>query len=113
MRRLVLVLLVAGAVVAGSLIGLRGRARAGTSARTGTSPNCGIEGSSYPQPPAGFDPVTATAAQLREYGFPPRPAGRPSSAAAGAWRYAMSHALYPDPPEQVCSIFTHRAPPSH
>jgi hypothetical protein len=28
-----------------------------------------------PIPPAGFDPVTASAAKLAEYGFPPRPAG--------------------------------------
>ncbi len=37
--------------------------------------------------PAGFRPLTASAAKLAEYGFPPRPSG--ASALAG-WRYAMS-----------------------
>jgi hypothetical protein len=37
--------------------------------------------------PAGFRPLTASAAKLAEYGFPPRPSG--GSALAG-WRYAMS-----------------------
>jgi hypothetical protein len=37
--------------------------------------------------PAGFRPLTASAARLAKYGFPPRPSG--GSALAG-WRYAMS-----------------------
>ena len=30
----------------------------------------------YPQMPSGFNPVTATSAQLAHYGLPPRPPGR-------------------------------------
>lgn len=110
MRRLIALLLLAAAVVVGALIGLRGRAHAGAAARSGTSADCGIEGASYPQPPAGFDPLKATGAQLKEFGFPRRPTGSPASGPVRAWRYAMSHARYPDPPEQVCSTVRHGPP---
>jgi hypothetical protein len=52
-------------------------------------------------PPAGFDPARATAAQLRAYGLPPRPAG---AAAQAKWLKAMStlrHAVTPDPTIQA------------
>src|ERR1700729_155462 len=39
-------------------------------------------------PPAGFDAATATAAQLSEYGLPPRPR---SAGGMAAWKRAMSH----------------------
>jgi hypothetical protein len=48
-------------------------------------------------PPTNFDPATATAAQLRAYGFPPRPA---AGAERAAWIKAMGtlrHAITPDP----------------
>jgi hypothetical protein len=80
---------------------------------TGTSPNCGIEGPSYPAPPAGFNPTTATAAQLRKYGFPPRPVGDPSSPAVKAWLQAMNNASTPDKPEQTCGTTSHGPPPSN
>jgi Peptidase A4 family len=38
-------------------------------------------------PPAGFRPETATAAQLKEYGFPPRPADR---AQLARWNFHMA-----------------------
>lgn len=41
-------------------------------------------------PPAGFNPVTATSAQLRCFGFPSRPA---SSAKLSRWNYFMSRAI--------------------
>jgi hypothetical protein len=40
--------------------------------------------------PAGFNPVTATAAQLNEYGFPPRPS---NASALAVWENAMKHAV--------------------
>lgn len=42
-----------------------------------------------PVPPAGFDPVTASAAKLAEYGFPTRPAG---GQALRTWLAAMQKA---------------------
>jgi hypothetical protein len=41
-------------------------------------------------PPPGFTPVTASAAQLKCYGFPPRPID--DSEALGRWTRLMSHA---------------------
>ncbi len=40
-------------------------------------------------PPAGFNPLTASAAALKAYGFPPRPT---SASALAAWTQAMEHA---------------------
>ncbi|MHB8262196.1 MAG: G1 family glutamic endopeptidase [Acidimicrobiales bacterium] len=42
----------------------------------------------YPVPPNGFDPLTATASQLQEYGFPPRPA---DPGGLAQWRSVWSH----------------------
>lgn len=47
-----------------------------------------------PQPPAGFNPLTATAAQLAAYGFPPRPS---NAAALALWDNAMVHATTWEP----------------
>jgi hypothetical protein len=46
-------------------------------------------------PPAGFDAATATAAQLSEYGLPPRPR---SAGGLAAWTREMSHASAMAPP---------------
>ena len=40
--------------------------------------NDGSELKAFPRPPAGFDPLTAVAAELERYGFPPRRAERPA-----------------------------------
>jgi hypothetical protein len=78
---------------------------------TGTSPNCGIEPQqSYPQPPPGFDPTTATATQLQEYGFPPRPAGDSTSGAQQAWLQAMAAWKQSDTPQPTCSTATRQPP---
>lgn len=47
-------------------------------------------------PPSGWSPLTATAQELQEYGFPPRPSGAPG--ADKAWLDAMSHAKLPTCP---------------
>jgi len=44
---------------------------------------------SYPVPPRGFDPTTASASDLKTYGFPPRPT---DAAALNAWEMMVSHA---------------------
>ena len=44
-------------------------------------------------PPPGFDPLTATDAQLAASGFPPRPAGH-DAAALAAWKSAVGHSLH-------------------
>ena len=41
--------------------------------------NDGSELKAFPRPPAGFDPLTAVAAELERYGFPPRRAERPAA----------------------------------
>jgi hypothetical protein len=43
------------------------------------------------QPPSGFDPTTATTAQLLCYGFPTRPAG---GSELQAWNYKLAHATH-------------------
>jgi hypothetical protein len=44
-----------------------------------------------PSPPAGFNPLTATARQLKEYGFPAKPSDATSLA---EWTHVMSYAKY-------------------
>jgi hypothetical protein len=46
-------------------------------------------------PPRGFNPARASAAQLSEYGFPPRPATR---AARARWASSVSSKTAPAPP---------------
>jgi hypothetical protein len=62
-------------------------------AKVASSTDCGFVTKVYPKPPVGFDPRTATSAQLKEYGFPPRPPGDPSDpqvqGALKAWVSAM------------------------
>lgn len=57
-----------------------------------------------PIPPSNFDPLTATANQLKEYGFPKIPIN-PNQLAT--WKYAMSHAKYYVAPQQSPSTTTH------
>lgn len=62
----------------------------------------------YPKPPPGFNPVTASDAQLEAYGFPPRPPGAsPSSPAYQAWLTAVEHAETLVPPDPVCGSRSH------
>ncbi|MHB1504788.1 MAG: G1 family glutamic endopeptidase [Acidimicrobiales bacterium] len=46
-------------------------------------------------PPSGFDPTTASAHQLQEYGFPPRPG---QSSTARSWQHAMASYRYTTSP---------------
>jgi len=46
-----------------------------------------------PQPPEGFDPLLATAAELEQFGLPPRPDPHRYEAAFGVWRHMMSPPL--------------------
>ncbi|HUC58877.1 MAG TPA: G1 family glutamic endopeptidase [Streptosporangiaceae bacterium] len=57
-------------------------------------------------PPAGFKPARASAAKLKEYGFPPRPA---SGRALRTWLAAVSKAHPAKVPDRL--IFTHPARP--
>lgn len=80
-----------------------------------TSTDCGIPTKKYPQPPSGFDPAKATAAQLDEYGFPPRPPGDASNpqvrAALQAWLTAMRSWKSTDPVQVTCGGPMHPPPP--
>lgn len=63
----------------------------------------------FSQPPAGFNPLTASAASLKKYGFPPRPT---APAALSLWSEAMQHATHYVPPNPVASSIMHD-PPTH
>ncbi|HYB91681.1 MAG TPA: G1 family glutamic endopeptidase [Candidatus Binataceae bacterium] len=62
----------------------------------------------YVQPPAGFDPLTAPAADLELYGYPPRPApGEPAEAFA-RWAKVVNPALNRVVPQLVPTNIYHR-----
>jgi hypothetical protein len=46
-----------------------------------------------PQPPEGFDPLSATPDELEQFGLPPRPDPRRYEAAFGVWQRMMSPPL--------------------
>jgi hypothetical protein len=54
-------------------------------------------------PPMGFNPLTATDAQLTASGFPARPPGH-GAAALATWRTAVGHALAPVVSDPVMAI---------
>ncbi len=54
---------------------------------------------SAPEPPAGFDPVTASNRDLEGYGFPPRPDSQARPEAYARWEKAMSAAKQRIAPE--------------
>lgn len=59
--------------------------------------SCPADVGEFPPPPSGFDPLSASPAELSEYGFPPRPSGDASDPAVEAWKQAMDAATTPDP----------------
>ncbi len=65
----------------------------------------------FSQPPAGFDPTTATDAQLQQHGFPRQPAGDPSDptvqAAQQVWLNAVRAVKTFVPPDPVCGAVFH------
>jgi hypothetical protein len=86
-------------------------------AKVATSTDCGFVTQTYAKPPAGFDPTTATSAQLKEYGFPPRPPGDPSDpqvqGALKAWLTAMKSWRSAETAKASCGGPTHPSPPPH
>jgi hypothetical protein len=44
----------------------------------------------YPEPPSGFDPVTARAEDLHRFGFPPRPSFMNNQAGYAAWKHLVT-----------------------
>ncbi|ACV58557.1 hypothetical protein [Alicyclobacillus acidocaldarius] len=62
----------------------------------------------FPVPPKGFNPLTATDAQLREYGFPPRPSDPQN---LQQWEQEMSHWKRTLPPKVVMTNISHRLIP--
>jgi hypothetical protein len=57
-----------------------------------------------PAPPANFNPLSASAAELLQYGFPERPT---TETDLKAWEYAMANAKYYVKPEQKPSTAVH------
>lgn len=105
-RRSPLVRRTAIAISAAALIA--GMSFLGVSAASGVqSHNCKPV-SVLPSPPHGFDPATATPAQLVKYGLPPPPPGAgPRSAAYRGWLTAMKAARVRLPLRRVCGTVTH------
>jgi hypothetical protein len=62
----------------------------------------------YTQPPEGFDPMTASAAELKLYGYPPRPGTDQSDQALAVWKAAVNPALRRVVPKLVKTNIYHR-----
>ncbi len=90
--------LVAGFTVPSGAVTSRGGVR---TAATSCAPV-----TTYSQPPAGFDPLTATNAQLEEYGFPLPPPGEDAGATA-AWQAMVSGATQYVAPDPTCGTTSH------
>jgi hypothetical protein len=65
----------------------------------------------YGQPPAGFDPVSASDADLDRYGFPPRPDPQNAPGAFTQWQRLVSVPLAPSP--QLTQTTIQNGPPQH
>jgi hypothetical protein len=59
----------------------------------------------YPQPPADFDPVTASDSELKRYGFPPRPDAHKAPEAYRHWRALVSVPRGANPTFQQTNIY--------
>jgi Peptidase A4 family len=73
---------------AGPLVGTAGGAVSGTLVPTNMP---GVY--AFTQPPTGFDPNTATAGALADYGYPPRPAASAGAEALSQWQAATRPTL--------------------
>lgn len=62
----------------------------------------------YTQPPAGFNPLTASAAELELYGYPPRPAATESAKAFARWAMIVNPALKRVVPQLLQTNIYHR-----
>jgi hypothetical protein len=72
----------------------------------GSDPNAACEPiQTFSQPPAGFDPTTATAAELAQYGFPPFPPGS-NAIAIASWTTAVQDAKQYSAPTPICGTGT-------
>jgi hypothetical protein len=95
-------------LIAGVLL-LAGISLLGVSASAGADAS-GCDGNPlqvFSQPPAGFNPATASNAQLVAYGFPPRPPGDSTSPAVEAWLTAVTSAKTYVAPDPVCASVVH------
>src|SRR5208282_690543 len=62
----------------------------------------------YTQPPAGFDPMTASAAELKLYGYPQRPAANESAKVFAQWAMVVNPALKRVVPQLLRTNIYHR-----
>lgn len=110
-----LTLLVVGALAAGGLLISPSVASAQPASTHSTrSPSSCTQSNPTPllrtyPPQKGFDPLTATDAQLLKHGFPRRPT---SPLALKAWKNAMAHATHYVAPDPCYSSVRHGPPPS-
>lgn len=59
----------------------------------------------YSLPPSGFDPLTASDAELAKYGFPPRPDPQTAPALYEQWRTMVSAPRTPNPSIKSTNIY--------
>ncbi len=62
----------------------------------------------YTQPPAGFDPMKTSAAELELYGYPPRPAANEPAKAFARWATITNPALTRVVPQLLRTKIYHR-----
>jgi hypothetical protein len=62
----------------------------------------------YTQPPPSFDPMTASAAELQQYGYPPRPAADASPKDLAQWKMVVNPALTRVVPQLLPTNIYHR-----
>ena len=62
----------------------------------------------YTQPPAGFEPMTASAAELQLYGYPPRPGADASPKDLALWKMVVNPALTRVVPHLLQTNIYHR-----
>jgi len=111
-----LTLLVVGALAAGGLLISPSVASAQPASTHSTrSPSSCTQSNPTPllrtyPPQKGFDPLTATDAQLLKHGFPRRPT---SPLALKAWKNAMAHATHYVAPDPCYSSVRHGPPTSN
>jgi hypothetical protein len=59
----------------------------------------------YPQPPAGFNPLSASDAEFEQYGFPPRPDAQSAPDQYAHWKKLVSVPRVANPTLQQTTIY--------
>jgi hypothetical protein len=104
--RRIIVLGTAVAVGSGAAPAMGQPARAPASVATNQSNQPAVQGViTYPEPPPGFDPLTASDKDLTRYGFPPRPDARKAPESYRHWRSLVLVPRIANPTLQRTTIY--------